>query len=150
MSAQNEFIVRYITNDYCSAQKRKCSLLFLAVSIYIKISSTYLSLQVSCSQKMFWVTFSATFSRKHSHMWPAAIYGIAHPHSLGRGFMKFFFVQIGHSIYHLDPFFEENLNLQSEIWNSICGTCYFRNSFDAFFQNRHTSLNFPIQPNTLP
>jgi hypothetical protein len=55
--------------------------------------------------------------------------------------MKFFFAQIGCSIYHLDLFSEENLNQWSEIWNSACGTCYFRNGFGALFQNRHTSPN---------
>ena len=70
--------------------------------------------------------------------------------SLRRGFTKKKFVQMRWLFLCLDSFFEENLNLQLEIGNSVCGTCYFRNSFSAFFQNGNTSPNLPVQPGTLP
>ena len=38
------------------------------------------------------------------------------------------------SIYHLDPFFTEILNLKSELWNSISGTSYDHICVLALFQ----------------
>ena len=67
------------TQNIQNQPRRSCSKVKYKHSIQSKFSLNRVVEAIKCTV-VLGSMISATISEKHSHMWPAAIYGIAHPH----------------------------------------------------------------------
>ena len=66
------------TQNIQNQPRRSCSKVKYKHSIQSKFSLNHVVEAIKCTM-VLGSMISATISEEHSHMWPAAIYGIAHP-----------------------------------------------------------------------